>query len=1284
MRSARWWPRYRLLLVWLWCSTHSSVFRRGDERGVPSSTTLLSSSTSSFVFADASPDVVTALAGASSPHLVPGSPAAAALKEQGIVHYNPSLLPGVNATHFFEHPLVPYTGGSAARRAQAMHNMLDWLGRGGAYFPKVGLQPDPSTGGGGVSLEDIARNEMFMKIPRDLMIHPTMASKANPLTRILQSHWEVFSLEQAYNKDKVILSFFIVAEMLRSRKHQCSPFQPYLDHLPDSYRGFPVFWDDHDMSFLQNSSFIKDVVAERERLEDDFHRACKLWNMHKASVRASAHTASSEDREFEFDCDEDNMILPHHVEPTCWHVRTSDRPTCRGYEGAGYTCVGDRCAAIDPRGDPHLCARLAPRGYVLDKISGTCVRPKKAGHDISQTSASSGGEGLDDDDLEWEKWLMKERANGKIPDDREEVGGGSGRSGGGDSVDMNKYANENNNPSATPLPSFSSVPTGLDHPPMFAPRTCSSPDSRPVGDRTHWSVFHWYMWARLVVSSRSWRIYPNGRVSSKNQKNTSEYSSLALVPLADNLNHALEPGTLWTFDAKLDSFTIKATRKLSGLESVLDSYGPKKNSRFLLSFGFISNEAPDQVKLQFPPTSADVSHLLYDDFSRRQGSEHGVTHPSYPLSPEAVPVIRNLISGLEEMRDGEWGRRAKEYALTSDIDSSAATLVTSILISKDAMNLKNPSQESTAPSIVWTARVIAAVSSMRLSMYPTNSAQDSEILKSDLALTWWQQNAIKLRRGEKEVLRAWARFGVVLAHNHMSRPNRITVALTLSFDGKVSPAFRLHSDVLPALFRKGTGASQEPAEEVDGVDSRVLSRMVVGTPVFAQWAGNGQYYDGVIIARAPRVTKDGKVKKKRIKTANVGPEDQAYVVQFFDGDFQPATLGRKILAFPQNFLDSPEYEGALMQMAQDVPSGLEGTCFTATKDYWTYEVCISGTIKQYHKKPDGSRSSVTLLGKYTDTTAITLRCRFGTCLEDKNSGGGKGASNTYQRKVKTEVADQETRAADISTSSAAEGGRKDHENQHPYSHPHVYRQEFHQGESGRSAEILFVCRKEKKGTVRQMALRGESHALADITGTGLVGNSVRRDAQRRTREWSLQHTGRLLSIEEPRLLRYQIVIGTEAACPGLVTASSYIEEDLVKTNDRVESLWQKTNTMGSVPWGVAGRLKRSSTSRDINGILGGGDGGQRAGESDRAFYASPLSYRNLDSVMCVISRSDNSKSYAMASITAAHNDGTFDVKFDSKFSTRTRVPVDDILPVPKQLMSLPCWLFNEVPGAGCL
>ena len=91
----------------------------------------------------------------------------------------------------------------------------------------------------------------------------------------------------------------------------------------------------------------------------------------------------------------------------CWHIRTSDRPTCRGYKEAGYTCVGDQCAAMDPQGDPHLCARLAPRGFVLDALSGTCVMPK-------QTDVEHDDE-HEDDDLEWERWLEKERARGSIP-----------------------------------------------------------------------------------------------------------------------------------------------------------------------------------------------------------------------------------------------------------------------------------------------------------------------------------------------------------------------------------------------------------------------------------------------------------------------------------------------------------------------------------------------------------------------------------------------------------------------------------------------------------------------------------------------------------------------------------------------------------------------------------------------------------------------------------------------------------------------------------------------------
>ena len=120
------------------------------------------------------------------------------------------------------------------------------------------------------------------------------------------------------------------------------------------------------------------------------------------------------------------------------------------------------------------------------------------------------------------------------------------------------------------------------------------------------------------------------------------------------------------------------------MDPVLDSYGPKKNSRFLLSFGFISDKAPDLVKLQFPPKTSDIMQLLYSG----RGSS-GVVHQPYSLSSEALLIVRDLISSLQQVRDTEWGRRAKEYALTGDLDNSAATLVTTLLISKDANDLKS-------------------------------------------------------------------------------------------------------------------------------------------------------------------------------------------------------------------------------------------------------------------------------------------------------------------------------------------------------------------------------------------------------------------------------------------------------------------------------------------------------------------------------------------------------------------------------------------------------------------
>merc|ERR1711939_36286 len=58
----------------------------------------------------------------------------------------------------------------------------------------------------------------------------------------------------------------------------------------------------------------------------------------------------------------------------CYQADTRHYPNCYDYIGAGYTCVGTQCAAINPTGDPKTCAKIAPAGFVVNPRTGKCVR----------------------------------------------------------------------------------------------------------------------------------------------------------------------------------------------------------------------------------------------------------------------------------------------------------------------------------------------------------------------------------------------------------------------------------------------------------------------------------------------------------------------------------------------------------------------------------------------------------------------------------------------------------------------------------------------------------------------------------------------------------------------------------------------------------------------------------------------------------------------------------------------------------------------------------------------
>jgi hypothetical protein len=109
-----------------------------------------------------------------------------------------------------------------------------------------------------------------------------------------------------------------------------------------------------------------------------------------------------------------------------------------------------------------------------------------------------------------------------------------------------------------------------------------------------------YTWARTVVITRIFGFKIKDVVSS------------GLVPLADMLNHDLNPGTKWEFNDELDAFTVLSTKWLLKGSNILDSYGPKCNSRYLVNYGFTlqDNKYNNECSIFLPTTNVTKKQKL--------------------------------------------------------------------------------------------------------------------------------------------------------------------------------------------------------------------------------------------------------------------------------------------------------------------------------------------------------------------------------------------------------------------------------------------------------------------------------------------------------------------------------------------------------------------------------------------------------------------------------------------------------------------------------------------------
>jgi len=1096
------------------------------------------------------------------------------------------------------HPLS--IQGTTPRKHQ-LRQLLEWLRHHKAHFPKVGVSASTSTGAGGFTVgSKIKRNEQFIKIPQPLIITPTFAARTVPALRALQKEWTVNSLEESYNKDKVMIAFYLLFQIRLTGFEKSSFFQPYLDSCPIHYNDFPLFWKQKDIDLLQASRLKVDIANEKTRMLRDFRRGC--------TILKTFFQHNDESNELYLACDEILLDVPYSVQQ----------------------------------------------------------RRRRANNNTNTSNPQ-----------------MKDLFETKT---------------------RHTFAQCGNYPS--------------------------------WGTRSKWSTFQWYMWSRTVISSRSWRVFLRGQApkdkSGKNPQCSS--SSLALVPLADLLNHRKSPGTHWTFDPKSKHFIVKATTSHEVNSPIYDSYGMKKNNIFLINFGFVSDSSAFEASMIFPPLDVHKIITQYKNiamFSRKEeeegtdgtegtegtdgtearapGTTEGGHLNGHFVSSQVASMFVNVLERLEQSRLHDWNHEHRRHTISLSMNDFAHNML-------GQLKQIAPKEIGTPPH-GWVGRTIMAVASARLALYPTSIREDRLLLKKDVKImttptkqitkpfyTYYQQNAIKVRIGEKRILKSWLRFGYVLHHNFHSRPHRITIAITV--DSHSPSVLNIHTNTLQSLADRLTAAAKQSDDDDD--DTLMHNHIYVGMPIFARW-GN-EYYDGSIVAKYTKPLSDAPKQKKdpnkdRIQTKQTPQQLQelkgfSYHVQFYDGDFKTKTPLHTLVTYPEKYLKSPEYTRAVQTSTMEVPSALSGVCFIVTSGYWSYEVCVGHQIIQYHHNSDGTRGNIILLGKYVDVSSIVLNCNEITSTfsstKQQHEGDNEGnprcteSTNTYQSNSHERSIHFEGSDGGTSGASGASGGSTKSESSNDNGPidsfqsslsaaqgKHAYRQFFRDGEDGRQVEVVFVCRREKDPLLRKRAGRGESHSMKDLTETDELRNHriVREylhangNARSTGQPFSELSTGRIVHIDEPELLSYRIVIGTESACIGLVATTASLVQEIRDLDAVVNDEWIVQHQFGST--------SSSSTVAMVDPF-------SSISSSDES-SKDPLLFQNMkNEIVSVMTTKKGEQTWAKAFIEKLNEDAsTYSVNFDDYNMKRDKVPMTEILPIPKELMKLPCWLFQKIPGGGC-
>mmetsp|Transcript_13974 Transcript_13974/g.20442 ORF Transcript_13974/g.20442 Transcript_13974/m.20442 type:complete len:576 (+) Transcript_13974:330-2057(+) len=205
------------------------------------------------------------------------------------------------------------------------------------------------------------------------------------------------------------------------------------------------------------------------------------------------------------------------------------------------------------------------------------------------------------------------------------------------------------------------------------------------------------------------------------------------VPYADMLNHRRPRQTSWTFDQERQGFIIETLEDVPRGSEVMDSYGKKCNTRFLLNYGFIvrnndANEYPFRIKLDENDPLFGIKRGLL------QGRKNDVLRVQADLEERVFQEFFGLL----------------RFVLLED-ESIIPELIQNCH-DEHSMHFKPGKLGPISPENEQKVLLhVKKLSEEGLKRYPNSLEEDKQILLEP-SLTENNVNCVLMRMGEKEIL----------------------------------------------------------------------------------------------------------------------------------------------------------------------------------------------------------------------------------------------------------------------------------------------------------------------------------------------------------------------------------------------------------------------------------------------------------------------------------------------------------------------------------------------------